>query len=156
MLQHSREEARRSVWDLRNRVLENHGFAAALESLAASASIDGGPNVVTRITGSNAHLPTTIAYQLLRIAQESLANALKHARAENILITLDMDARQYVLVISDDGIGFDADLQHPSGAPHFGLIGMRERASKIGATLDIASQPGRGCTITITLPIPPP
>ena len=156
MLHHSREEARRSVWDLRNRVLENHGFAAALESLAATAAMDGGPNVVTRITGSRAHLPTSITYQLLRIAQESLANALKHARADNILITLDMDARQYRLVISDDGTGFDVNLKHPSGAPHFGLIGMRERASKIGATLDIASQPGHGTTITVTLPIPPP
>lgn len=156
MLQHSRQEARRSVWDLRNRVLENHGFAAALESLAASAAIDGGPNVTTRISGSRAHLPTSITYQLLRIAQESLANALKHARAENILITLDMEAHQYLLVISDNGVGFDPNLKHPSGAPHFGLIGMRERASKIGATLDIASQPGRGTTVTVTLPIPPP
>jgi signal transduction histidine kinase len=156
MLQHSRQEARRSVWDLRNRVLENHGFAAALESLAASAAIDGGPNVTTRITGSPAHLPTSVTYQLLRIAQESLANALKHAHAENILITLDMDARQYRLVIRDDGAGFDPNLRHPFGAPHFGLIGMRERASKIGATLDIASRPGCGTTVTVTLPIPPP
>ncbi len=156
MLQHSRQEARRSVWDLRNRVLENHGFAAALESLAASAAIDGGPNVVTRISGVRAHLPTSITYQLLRIAQESLANAFKHARAANILITLDMDARQYRLVISDDGAGFDVNLKHPSGAPHFGLIGMRERASKIGADLVIVSQPGHGTTVTVTLPIPPP
>lgn len=156
MLQHSRQEARRSVWDLRNRVLENHGFAAALESLAASAAIDGGPNVATRITGSRALLPTSITYQLLRIAQESLANALKHARAENILITLDMAAHQYMLVISDNGMGFDPDLTDLPGAPHFGLIGMRERASKIGATLEILSRSGRGTTVTITLPIPPP
>lgn len=156
MLQHSRQEARRSVWDLRNRVLENHGFAAAIESLAASAAIDGGPTVTTRITGARAHFPTAVTYQLLRIAQESIANAFKHARADNILITLDMDDRQYRLVISDDGAGFDPNLKDPSGAPHFGLIGMRERASKIGASLDIASQPGNGTTVTVTLPIPPP
>ena len=156
MLQHSRQEARRSVWDLRNRVLENHGFAAALESLAASAAIDGGPHVATNITGSRAHLPTAVTYQLLRIAQESLANAFKHARATNILISLDMGTSEYRLTVSDDGAGFDTDLKHPSGSPHFGLIGMRERASKIGASLDIASRPGHGTTVTVTLPVPPP
>ena len=155
MLQHSRQEARRSVWDLRNRMLETHGFAAALESLATNADIDCGPQISTRISGSRAHLPTVITYQLLRIAQESLANALKHARAGNILITLDMDAHQYQLVIKDDGAGFDPDLEHPSGTPHFGLIGMRERASKVGATLEITSRPGHGTTITVTLPVPP-
>jgi signal transduction histidine kinase len=155
MLQHSREEARRSVWDLRNRVLENHGFAAALESLADSAAIDGGPHVATRISGTRAHLPTTVTYPLLRIAQESLANALKHARASQILITLDMATGHYRLSISDDGVGFDPNLKDPSGPPHFGLIGMRERASKVGAALDIASRPG-GTTITVTLPLPPP
>jgi signal transduction histidine kinase len=153
MLQHSREEARRSVWDLRNKVLETYGFAAALESLAASAAIDGGPNVSTRITGSRAHLPSTITFQLLRMAQEALANALKHSKASNILITLDMADREYVLVIRDDGRGFDAEVHAPPGPPHFGLIGMHERASKIGATLNIESQPGCGCIVAITYPL---
>ena len=155
MLQHSREEARRSVWDLRNRVLENHGFAVALESLAASAAIDGGPNVATRISGSRAHLPTAITYPLLRIAQESLANALKHAHASQILISLDMATDHYRLTISDDGVGFATNLHNPIGPPHFGLLGMRERAAKIGATLDISSHPG-GTTVTVTQPLPLP
>jgi signal transduction histidine kinase len=153
MLQHSREEARRSVWDLRSRVLENHGFAAALESLAASAAIDGAPQVTTSITGSRAHLPSAVTYQLLRMAQESLTNALKHAHAENILITLDMSRHQYRLAISDDGCGFDAKPAKPPGPPHFGLIGMRERASRIGADLTITSRPGHGCTVSVTLPL---
>lgn len=153
MLQHSREEARRSVWDLRNRVLENHGFAAALESLAASAAIDGGPGVSTKITGSRAHLPSTVTYQLLRMAQEAIANALKHASAAHILISLDMAADHYLLVIHDDGRGFDAEHVNPQGLPHFGLIGMRERASRIGAELTITSQPGCGCTVRVRLPL---
>lgn len=155
MLQHSREEARRSVWDLRNRILENHGFAAALESLAASAAIDGGPVVTTTITGSRSHLPSALTYQLLRMAQEALANALKHSAAANIHITLEMTADHYLLTIRDDGRGFDAKLVDPPNPPHFGLIGMRERASKIGADLTISSQPGHGCTVTVRLPIPP-
>jgi signal transduction histidine kinase len=155
MLHHSREEARRSVWDLRSRMLENHGFAAALESLAASAAIDGGPHVTTNITGSRAHLPSAVTYQLLRMAQEALTNALKHARAENILISLDMTSQEYRVTISDDGRGFDANPAHPPGPPHFGLIGMRERASRIGADLTITSRPGHGCTVAVILPIQP-
>lgn len=154
MIQHSREEARRSVWDLRSKVLENHGFAAALESLAASAAIDGGPHVETRISGSRAHLPSAITYQLLRMTQEALANALKHAKAENISIELDMSPRLYQLVIADDGCGFDSDLIDPPSPPHFGLIGIRERASKIGAQVLIRSKPGSGCTVTLILPLP--
>lgn len=155
MIRHSREEARRSVWDLRNRVLENHGFAAALESLAASVAIDGGPDVTTRITGRRANLPSALTYQLLRMAQEAIANALKHAHADNILITLEMAEDQYLLSISDDGRGFDASLVNPPGPPHFGLIGMRERASRIGADLTVTSQPGHGCTVRVRLPIKP-
>lgn len=155
MIQHSREEARRSVWDLRNRVLENHGLAAALEILATSVAIDGGPHVVTRITGTRAHLPSSITYQLLRMAQEALANTLKHAQASNILITLHMAEDQYLLSIQDDGQGFDPEPVNRPGTTHFGLIGMRERASRIGAILDITSKPGNGCTIAITLPIKP-
>lgn len=155
MLQHSREEARRSVWDLRNRVLENHGFAAAIESLAASAAIDGGPNVTTRINGPHAQLPASHTYPLLRIAQESLGNALKHAQASQILIALDMDAAQFRLSISDNGVGFDPNLRNATGPPHFGLIGMRERAAKIGASLDIVSRPG-STTVTVTQHLPTP
>jgi signal transduction histidine kinase len=156
MIQHSREEARRSVWDLRNRLLENHGLAAALQSLAASAAIDGGPAVETRIEESPDTLQPAIAYQLLRMAQEAVANSLKHARAGKIHITLEMAGHHLVLSVSDDGLGFDSFLLNPPGPPHFGLIGMRERASKIGVTLDIVSQPGNGCTVTITLPVPAP
>ncbi len=154
MIQHSREEARRSVWDLRNQVLESHGLPSALESLAASAAIDGGPSVSTRTESFQASLHPQTAYQLLRIAQESVANALKHARASSIVIELSSGTGSCTLTISDNGTGFDTHATHPVKSPHFGLIGMRERASRIGATLEITSIPGKGCIITVTLPNP--
>lgn len=153
MLQHSREEARRSVWDLRNKILENHGFAAALESLATSAAIDGGPVVSTIITGSRAHLPSAVTYPLLRMTQEALANALKHAQAQKIIIELEMTPQHYRIEITDDGRGFDPKSSDPQAPPHFGLIGIRERASKIGASVEISSRPGYGCRVTIQLPL---
>jgi signal transduction histidine kinase len=153
MIRHSREEARRSVWDLRNRVLETHGLPAALQSLAESAAIDGGPEVHVDISGTPLPLESNIGYQLLRMAQEALGNALKHARAASIRISLEMSSERYLLVVRDDGVGFDVSLADPHAAPRFGLIGMRERASKIGASLEIISQPGSGCAVSITLPV---
>jgi signal transduction histidine kinase len=153
MLEHSRQEARRSVWDLRNRLLETHGLAAALKSLAASAAIDGGPVVTARVMGDAMPMTTTCEYQLLRMAQEALANALKHARAKHIEIVLEFFADRCCLLVRDDGVGFDPQLITSSPVPHFGWIGMRERADKIAANLQIISSPDHGCTVCIELPI---
>lgn len=151
MLEHSREEARRSVWDLRNRLLETHGLAAALKSLKDSAAIDGGPLVELRIIGDPCTVSTNYDYPLLRIAQEALTNALKHAKAKRILISLETTATHHRLSIEDDGVGFDAKVVSPMSAPHFGLIGMRERAEKIGARLELTTRPEAGCIVSIEL-----
>ena len=155
MLEHSREEARRSVWDLRNRLLETHGLTAALKSLVESAAIDGGPQVELRLSGDASAISSSADYQLLRMTQEALTNALKHAKAKRILISLETTATHHRLSIEDDGIGFDAEIVSPMRAPHFGLIGMRERAEKIGARLEMKTQPGAGCVICIELPLLP-
>lgn len=81
---------------------------------------------------------------MVRIAHEAVANAARHARAQAISI----EFRSGTLTVSDDGTGFDADA-HTAG---LGLLLMRERAAEIGATLDIATEPGRGTTITVVLP----
>jgi signal transduction histidine kinase len=153
MLRHSREEARRSVWDLRNRLLEVHGLAAAIQSLAASAAVDGGPEVEALIDSSPTGLHQSVEYQLLRMAQEALANALKHARAEHITLTLTVAADHCRLTVEDDGSGFDPLLVDPLQPPHFGLLGLRERTDKIAAKLDIRTRPGHGCTVTVCVPV---
>jgi len=153
MLRHSREEARRSVWDLRNRLLEIHGLAAAIQSLAASAAVDGGPEVEALIDRSPTGLHQGVEYQLLRMAQEALANALKHARAKHITLRLAVAADHCRLTVEDDGAGFDPLLVDPLQPPHFGLLGLRERADKIAAKLDIRTRPGHGCTVTVKVPV---
>lgn len=155
MLRHSREEARRSVWDLRSRLLEVHGLAAAIQSLAASAAVDGGPEVEALIDSSPTGLHQSVEYQLLRMAQEALANALKHARARRITLTLAAAVDHCRLTVEDDGCGFDPLLVDPLQPPHFGLLGLRERADKIAASLDIRTRPGHGCTVTVTVPVTP-
>lgn len=155
MLRHTRVEARRSVWDLRSKVLELQGLGTALRSMAAGASSDEGPNVVLEIGELTRPLPNGSDFHLLRIAQEALANAIKHAAARELLISLQETPNAVVLTVRDDGHGF---VPAPPDAPvtsHFGMLGMYERVEKIGASLDIQSSPGHGCTVTVTLPNPP-
>lgn len=83
-----------------------------------------------------------LSHHLLRIGQEAIANALKHAEAKRIAIELSFEAAGVRLRIQDDGRGFDAAQPAPEG--HFGLQGMKRRARRINGQLQIHSQPGGG------------
>ena len=83
---------------------------------------------------------------LYRLCQEGLSNIAKHAGASRVDIQLQYETGAAELRIRDDGRGFDPDQTHPG---HYGLSMMRERASAIGATLSITSQPGHGTEIVI-------
>jgi signal transduction histidine kinase len=155
MLRHTRVEARRSVWDLRSKVLEIQGLGTALRSMAAGVSSEDGPAVTLEIGTLTRPLPVGSDFHLLRIAQEALANAIKHAAARNVVIALHETPDAVVLSVRDDGCGFSPAPPEAPITSHFGLLGMRERVEKIGASLDIQSSPGRGCTVTVTLPNPP-
>lgn len=151
MLRHTRVEARRSVWDLRSKVLEEHGLAAALKSMVQGALLDEGPKIVLEIAETVPSLPSGTDFHLLRIAQEALANAMKHAHAKNIVISLRDLGPSLVLSIQDDGIGFATKSQDTLMTAHFGILGIQNRVEKIGAELDICSSPGEGCQVTVTL-----
>jgi signal transduction histidine kinase len=155
MLRHTRVEARRSVWDLRSQVLELQGLGIALRSMAHGASPEDGPRVTLEIAEPVRPLPAGSDFHLLRIAQEALANAIKHANAREIIISLKETPDHIVLTIHDDGQGFAPSPLSTTDASHFGLIGIHERAEKIGASLDIRSSPGHGCSITVSLSNPP-
>jgi PAS domain S-box-containing protein len=91
-------------------------------------------------------LPADVQVALYRLCQEGLSNIAKHAGANRVDIQLHYEAGAVELRIQDDGRGFDPEQTHPG---HYGLSMMRERAAAIGATLSIASQPGRGTQIVI-------
>jgi signal transduction histidine kinase len=101
-------------------------------------------------------LPLETELQLLRIVQEALSNARKHARASAVRVAVSNGGPNLVLMVSDDGIGFDParfEQERASGRPHFGLGTMRERAEAIGAAFQIESCPGRGTCISVRLPL---
>jgi len=95
----------------------------------------------------NDRLPQRIENEFLRIGQEALTNVEKHAAAEKVHIRWTVADGRGVLVVQDDGRGFDPTLGIRGNA--YGLVGMRERAASVGALLSISSEPGQGTTITV-------
>ncbi|MBD2465270.1 PAS domain S-box protein [Oscillatoria sp. FACHB-1407] len=143
-------EARRSVVALRPQLLEAGSLQNALHRLVAqtrAAAMD--TTLHYEIEGAVYALPTEIESNLLRIGQEALTNAIRHAHADEIRVELRYDRNQFCLRVKDNGQGFGVG-SIPS-SEGFGLLGMSERAERIGAQLTIRSQPGRGTEIVVVV-----
>ncbi|HUB32960.1 MAG TPA: ATP-binding protein, partial [Bryobacteraceae bacterium] len=154
MARHSLTEARRSVMDLRSSVLEGQDLAAALQSGTRMWTAGSGVDVDVEVSGDQIELPQEYEQHLLRIAQEAVTNALKHAAARRILIRLHTEARKLYLRIKDNGRGFEQQDVFSSVGGHFGLLGMRERAERLGGQLRLASHPGEGTEVEVMVPLP--
>jgi signal transduction histidine kinase len=149
MVSYARQEVQHAVWDVESPLLEGNDLSAALEKLKTYvASSELTPEV--RISGQAPALSRQVTHHLLRIAQEAATNALRHARASCVVIHLEYLPDAIRLSVSDDGQGFDPSLVL-SRSGHFGLRGLRTRARKLGAELQIDSTPGRGTTISVVL-----
>ena len=140
-------EARQSLWGLRVIEASPLGFSASLAKIARQATAGTATSLVLDIDRVSPGVFGEIEFHLLRIAQEAIANAVRHAAADTLTVSLKADALAFVLSIADDGDGFDLD-RAPFG--HFGLIGMRERAAEIGATLTFSSTRGVGTEVSIS------
>lgn len=143
-------EARRSVAALRPQLLEEGSLQSALHRLVAqtrSAAMD--TTLYYEIEGAVYSLPTEVENNLLRIVQEALTNVIKHANADEIRVELIYEHDQFCLRVKDNGQGFGVG-SIPS-SEGFGLLGMSERAERIGAQLTIRSQPGRGTEIVVVV-----
>jgi signal transduction histidine kinase len=105
------------------------------------------------VNGTFRPLPRLVEDNLLRIGQEAMNNAVKHAQAKRISINLVFDVRRVQLSVRDDGCGFNNQASDNGQAGHFGLIGMRERAEQIGGTLSIRSKEGSGTEVVVDAPI---
>jgi signal transduction histidine kinase/ligand-binding sensor domain-containing protein len=154
MARHSLTEARRSVMDLRASVLEGQDLAAALESGMRMWTAGAAVDVRVDVSGPETVLPQDMEQHLLRIAQEAVTNVVKHAGANRIAIKLHTEARKLNLRIQDNGRGFETPDVFSSLGGHFGLIGMRERAERLGGELHLASHPGEGTEVEVTVPLP--
>jgi len=152
MARESLAEARRSVWNLRAPALERGDLADALRSLA-TWPLRPSVTVGFEQRGDPYPLPPSIESALLRVGQEALVNVAKHANATHADVLLEYTHEDVRLSISDDGIGF-AEPAPPNGAPPgpwggFGLLGMRERITVLGGTLDLTSNGGAQVVATV-------
>jgi ligand-binding sensor domain-containing protein/two-component sensor histidine kinase len=154
MARHSLTEARRSVMDLRASALEGQDLGAALHAGARVWAATSGVDVEVEIVPPPGKLPHDIEQNLLRIAQEAVANALKHAGASKICVRLSCDAGNLYLRISDNGRGFDSDKVFSTFDGHFGLVGMRERAERVRGEFKLESKPSQGTAVEVMVPLP--
>jgi signal transduction histidine kinase/ligand-binding sensor domain-containing protein len=145
----SLREARQSLSGLRSRPETGRGLADALAAMSRQLTEARGIRLRLQVDGWSGTLPPEVEYNLLRIAQEAVSNAVTHSGSRSVLITLDRTAARVRLRVEDEGSGFDS--AQAARAGHYGVLGMRERAAHIGATLDLRSAPGSGTAISITL-----
>jgi signal transduction histidine kinase len=150
MLRYSLEETRRSVMDLRSQALETHDLPAALSTLARQMTSGTAIRADVRVDGSRRRLDAAEEHHLLRIGLEAVTNAVKHSGASRIEILVRFSPSATELVVSDDGCGPQAD-NGEIGGSHFGLQGIRERANKIGADLQIGARPGGGTRLVASV-----
>jgi len=141
-------EARRSVEALRPQALENRDLYSALQQLAEQMFSHTRTQAICNCVGSAYPLESVVENNLLRIGQEALNNALKHAKASEIRVELVYERSHFILRIKDNGQGF---ITNNGAIGGFGLLGMTERAERIGAQLTIQSALGRGTEIVVSV-----
>ncbi len=147
-------ELRRLIGALRPIYLEDLGFLPALEMLVQQTA-GRAPARVRLEREDTAHRCTPeVELAAYRIAQEALNNALQHAQAQNIVVRVRCDREGLVLSITDDGVGFTLPPRPDilTQADHFGLVGMQERATRLGGTFHVRTAPGEGTQVTVRLP----
>ncbi len=142
-------ETRRSVAGLRSGGPGSSGLASAIEQAARHITEAKHIRLKLKLENKPTGLAPDIEYNLVRIAQEAVTNSVKHSGARTVEVILGFTPKALHLSVKDDGSGF-ADKNGKSG--HYGLIGMKERASHIGADLDLASSVGKGTTVSVVLP----
>ncbi|MFB8132924.1 sensor histidine kinase [Streptomyces mirabilis] len=147
-------EARRSVHNLAPVALEHDGLPEALKKTVADWARRIGVRADFTLTGTAEHLHEEISATLLRIAQEALSNASRHARAARLGVTLSFMGDEVTLDVRDDGRGFDpAAVPGRTGNGGFGLDGMRARAERVAGSLTLESEPGRGTAVSARVPL---
>lgn len=148
-LKSCRDELRNCLWDLRSRALEesdmNEAVARTLKPYADRLGITIRFNVPRRRLSDN------LVHGLLRIIRELVINATRHGKATNIQVAGTLEGNRLLCSVRDDGVGFDPDNAPGILLGHFGLHGIRERASQIGGAFSISSSPGKGTYARITL-----
>ena len=143
------------VWELRPTALDDLGLRAALANYVQDWSRRVNIPAEFHTSGLlDVRLASEAETTLYRVAQEALTNVAKHARARRVDVILERQADSVLLIVEDDGVGFDAGEGERTGQG-FGLLGMQERAALVGATVEIESTAGKGTTVFLRMAVAP-
>lgn len=151
------DDLREMIADLRPAQLDDLGLVPALREMAEHVAARSHMQIEFTTHGARQRLRAQLETILYRLAQEALNNAARHSQAKRVTMWLDFSAREIVLDIRDDGIGFVPDAIIKSQAPRraWGLLGMQERVSLVGGALEIESAPGHGTHLCARIPLAP-
>jgi NarL family two-component system sensor histidine kinase LiaS len=140
----TQQELKLIIDELRPAALEGKGLAQALKEYADRWQEHTGIKVTTTISG-NRSLPLEVEQALYRVLQESLSNVARHAEADSVGLSLNMTPAEVILIVADNGRGFDVNELHPNS---LGLAGMKQRLSEVNGTLHVESTMSVGTTVT--------
>jgi len=149
-LRHGVAEIRRCIFDLRLPAIDELGLVAWMTGYLADYERQFAVTVEASLPSEEPRLNSDQTVTVFRVLQEALTNARKHAGARRIRVVLRCRRQELILLVEDDGRGFDPVEPRPG---QYGLLGMRERAQLVGGRLEIAGRPGQGARIVLHLPL---
>jgi signal transduction histidine kinase/ligand-binding sensor domain-containing protein len=152
MVNHYRAEARQVIWDLRENRPETETLADAISS-SVDNTARASAGCTVRVSGTAVKLPEKVERSILRICQEAVLNARRHADPKHIEVTLDYLPDKLSVRIQDNGRGFEPAKFAGIATGHFGLAVMQERAQRLGGSLRLTSEPGCGTTVEADIPL---
>jgi ligand-binding sensor domain-containing protein/signal transduction histidine kinase len=149
----SLSEARSSIWDLRSAGAAAEDLPARLSKSCARITSSSPAKVYLQVRGTYRPLAGKLEEELLRIGQEAVVNAVRHAAATRIDVQLIYEGTRVSLRVEDDGCGFQPSPGGSGPEGHFGIRGMQERAGQIDAALVLESTPGGGTRVSVEAPL---
>jgi signal transduction histidine kinase/ligand-binding sensor domain-containing protein len=152
LLRHLSDESRQTVRGLRLRHSEEENLERALTQISKDLAAPHKVKYQVVVEGTPRSLQALVRDEIYRIGGEALANAFSHARASTVETVLEYGRDHFRLLVRDDGKGIDPEVLKGGREGHFGLSGLRERASRIGALLKIRTGPGAGTEIDMLVP----
>ncbi len=145
------DEARIAVWNLRHGEAQHQDLGILIREMTQQMQGAFGQPIACKVTGDAFPLPHRITHEAVMIVREALWNAHTHAHSTEVKVWVDFAGDDLTIDVQDDGIGFDSAAVPANAELHYGLLGMRERAERLGGELRIETSAGRGTTVRLLL-----
>jgi len=149
------DEGRRTLNDLRTVSLSAADLVKSFSQLTNELTRDAGTEIDVTVEGRERPLNVTMGNDVLQVGRQAITNALQHAHARKIHVLLSYGERLLQIRVQDNGRGIDEETLNLGRPGHYGIIGMKERAERLGGSISIGSRVGKGTEVTLTVPAHP-